>query len=275
MRRHQVEAWALDIIDSVTSHKVVEDSRVELKAGFIDPARAARRLAAHANAARAEPILWLIGLDEQLGVSSMDPTDLAAWWTQVRSHFAGAVPILADYVISTDDGPVCALLFETGTSPYVVKNPAFGSPGGGPVEREVPWREGTEVRSATREDLIRILVPLLPLPDVELLSATVSVSQEPGRSAGFGDTPKPVQREPHLQWYVHLALYVTPRETSTVVFPVHRWSCPLAAVKCEDLVLTQRASFSQRIPRSFAQAPDRDPGRALGEELRSACARAR
>ena len=40
MKLHQIESWALDIVDRVQSGQPVEDSRVELKAEWIDPVKA-------------------------------------------------------------------------------------------------------------------------------------------------------------------------------------------------------------------------------------------
>ena len=67
MRNHEIEAWALGIIDRVIQKQPIEDDRVELKAEWPDALKAARRIAGHANAARGEPILWLIGVDEKAG----------------------------------------------------------------------------------------------------------------------------------------------------------------------------------------------------------------
>ena len=63
MRRHEIEDWALRIIEQVESGQPNEDYRVELKAQWPDTREAARRIAGHANAAHGEPILWLIGVD--------------------------------------------------------------------------------------------------------------------------------------------------------------------------------------------------------------------
>jgi hypothetical protein len=56
MKTHEIEAWALRVIQRVRSGGGVEDFRVELKREFIDPEKAARRIAGHANSAGGEPI---------------------------------------------------------------------------------------------------------------------------------------------------------------------------------------------------------------------------
>jgi hypothetical protein len=218
----QIEARVLGIFDVIKSGANHEDALVELKADWPAPQRAARRLAGHANAARGEGILWVIGLDETHGATRLTPVDLSEWWAQVRGLFDGPAPDLRDLIVRTADGPVHALHFDVGRSPYVVRNPAYGSTGGGPIEREVPWREGTAVRTATREDLIRLLVPVLRLPEVEILSGTV-VGREP-----YDQPTRPTESEGAeavaklFVWQVSLEMYVTPPQGEVVVLPVHR-----------------------------------------------------
>lgn len=218
----QIEARVLDIYDVVKAGARHEDALVELKADWPPPERAARRIAGHANAARGESILWIIGLDEAQGVCTPTPLDLAGWWAQVRACFDGPAPETRDLIVRTPDGPVHALHFDVARSPYVVRNPAYGNAGGGPIEREVPWREGTAVRTATREDLIRILVPVLRLPEVEILKATV-VGRESAKSRTHRmEAEDPDAVEQVFDWHVNMEMYVTPPQGELVVLPVHR-----------------------------------------------------
>jgi hypothetical protein len=84
MKATEIDAWALRVIDQVVSGKPNEDSRVELKADWpIDYSKAARRIAGHANAARGDPILWLIGVDQATGVKKCTPMDPATWFAGV------------------------------------------------------------------------------------------------------------------------------------------------------------------------------------------------
>src|SRR5262249_4597625 len=143
----------------------IEDSRVELKAKWPDePAKAARRIAGHANAARGEHILWLIGVDEVNGVSGADHQEMADWLAGVSKQFDGLAPRCYDLNVPTKNGKtVVALLFETNRAPFVVKNPYYGRRKDDPISLEVPWREGTKVRSAARSDLMLLLSDVLPL----------------------------------------------------------------------------------------------------------------
>jgi hypothetical protein len=223
MRPEQIEYWVLSLVDQVEKRVRVEDSRVELKAEWPDPRTAARRIAGHANAAGGDTILWVIGLDELRGVVHFTATDIAKWLAQLASEFDALAPSVTDMIVPTVTGPLVALLFDTWRRPYVVKNTAHGSPGGGPVSLEVPWRAGTTVRSARREELLRILVPLQLLPSIELLSSSARATRrqpiliEPGYL--------PAQRAEHIDWRIYLTLYVTPRTSELLVLPVHKTFC--------------------------------------------------
>ncbi len=210
MKAHQIESWALSIIDRVEAGQPIEDSRVELKSEWIPAEKAARRIAGHANAASGAPILWLIGVDEEEGVVGARREDLADWYPQVRSQFDGLAPQLVDHDIPVGDKTVVALLFESERAPFVVKNPCFGKEGGGPVALEVPWREGTGTRSARRGDLLRLLSPLQGLPDFEVLGGDLVARR---RTSEDGSV---------LQWWLRLELYVQPGGEDRIVIPFHR-----------------------------------------------------
>lgn len=199
-----IEAWTLGVIERVERRQPIEDSRVELKAGFpsdeLGWRKWARRIAGLANAARGEPVLWLVGVNEKRatvpGAGACDP---ATWWPRVRRHFDGVAPRLIDVAVPHREVTVMALCFETDRAPFVVKNPD-----GGPVTCEVPWRDGTCVRTARREDLLRLLVPQARLPSVEVLQATLE-SLAPNGRLGF-----------------LLTLYLIPVGGESVTLPLHR-----------------------------------------------------
>jgi hypothetical protein len=94
MIRAKIEAHVLEIYDTIKNGGKIEDDLVELKADWPEAEKAARRIAAHANAARGEPVLWIVGLDEERGVCPLGPTDPADWWAQVQSCFDGPGPLI-------------------------------------------------------------------------------------------------------------------------------------------------------------------------------------
>lgn len=158
LTHQEVEVWTREIVEAVVANQRIEDSSVELKSTWPEPRKAADRLAAHANAARGTPILWLIGVDEKnRKLTNADPVELANWYKSVESFFDGFAPRLPiDANVRIDSSTVLALYFETQQgSPFVVKSPQGGYP-----EFIVPWREGTALRAARRDDLLKILVPI-------------------------------------------------------------------------------------------------------------------
>lgn len=175
----ELEVWARDVIRTVLAGHDVEDGRVDCKASLVaDPAKAARQIAALANAARAPEVLWLVGLDEKSHCATdASLEDLASWWPQVAKCFDGIPPQLMERRVATADHVVLALLWDTSGVPYVVPI------GGGSDRFEVPWREGTRTRSARHGELLEILVPRLRVPTFELLRAELTVYEDPEKFA--------------------------------------------------------------------------------------------
>jgi hypothetical protein len=185
LTHQELELWAQNIISDVLKNQRAEDSRVELKSSWPEPDKAAIGLAAHANAARGTPILWLIGIDEKAQrVSIPDTVELANWFKSVERFFDGDAPrMLLDANVRSGGGTVVALYFETHQgAPFVVKNP-----GGGYPQFVVPWREGTSKRAASRYDLLRILIPIRRLSAlVEELNFNVEVANATPLIASLG-----------------------------------------------------------------------------------------
>lgn len=83
----------------------------------------------------------------------------------MKAEFDELAPEPVSLNIPVDGVTIVALYFETDRAPFVVKNPV-----GGTVQREVPWREATSIKSATRSQLIRLLTPIQKLPTVEVVA---------------------------------------------------------------------------------------------------------
>lgn len=225
MRPSEIEAWAQKVMDRVVRGAPTEDARVELKRDWIDDHAMARRIAGHANAARSDRILWLIGVDERgRTVPGATARDAAAWYKTLTSSFDGIAPNLIDVVVHRDDRTVVALLFETDRPPYVVKNPAFGVTQGVVISREVPWREGTSVRTARREDMFRILVPQATLPECELRRVA-------SKGGGHGQHPPPNDALA-LFWF-----YFVSSSPQRLFIPYHRCSARIRSPDREWVAL--------------------------------------
>lgn len=203
-----LRVWTLETVDAVIDAKKVEDAAVEVKSVWPDPYEAARRIGGHANAALGSPILWIIGLDEASGVVGVEPTELANWWAQVQSQFDADSPAMTELNVRLDSGEtVVALGFDTGDPPYVVKNPLHGSVAGHVIDREVPWRSGTRTRTATRNELFRLLFgSLAAAPKIDPRTGILRIISR-------ADGPP--------YWDLRVFLYLLPGSTERLVFPFH------------------------------------------------------
>jgi hypothetical protein len=210
MQPREVEVWAVQVLAQVSAKAAYESSLVELKADWIEPQQAARRIAGHANSARGNAILWLIGVDEKRGVTGAPPKDLATWWTQVRAEFDHVAPELIDVSVDWQGLAVHALAFLTDLAPYVTRSPQFGKPGGGPVRYEVAWRQGTATESATRTQLLLLLSPVPKLPQFEVLEAQVAIER-----SNMGGVDR-------VDWNLSMLIYVMPRSDQRVAIAAHR-----------------------------------------------------
>ena len=87
---------------------------------------------------------------------------------------------------------------ETDRAPFVVK-----SAEGGAITREVPWRKATGVDSATRSQLLDLLVPVYKLPGIAVKGGTLKAEDRGGSRA----------------WVATVRLYITPVTDERVVLP--------------------------------------------------------
>lgn len=219
MNKNEIENWVLRIIEQVQAHQPNEDFRVELKTEWIDPVKAARLIAGQANAAHGEPVLWVIGVNQDLGVVGAQHMELASWYEKVKAQFDGLAPEMTDLNIPNGDRTVVALMFETDRAPFVIKNPLYGKRKGG-VEYEIPWRENTSTRTARRAQLIKLLSPLQKVPQMEILNGDLICS--PLKDGSLLD----------LEWKLHLEIYVSTNQPDTHIFiPYHR--CKASLLLCD------------------------------------------
>lgn len=224
MRTSEFEEWALRVLARIDQGQRIEDSRIELKSAWIEPVKAARRIAGHANAALGEPILWLIGVGEDGSPTSPDFRELANWWPGVLAHLAPPLPSSQSLVVQWRDSSVVALLLDTSRAPYLFRNPSYGMQGGGPVELEVPWRTMTAVHTARHEELIRMLVPQSKLPAVEILKVSLFLSGPQDRRAGRNTEPVEGSQN---RWNLDATVYFVNRQTVPVVLAGHKHTIKL------------------------------------------------
>jgi len=185
LTHQEVEVWAREIVEAVLANQRIEDSRVELKSLWPEPDKAAHHLAAHANAARGTPVLWLIGVDEKAQrLTGANPVELANWSKSVERFFDGDSPRMAlDANVRIERNTVVALYFETHQgAPFAVKNLQGGYP-----QFIVPWREATSLRAANRAELLRILVPIRRLSGlIDELGFNLTIAQGTKTTSSLG-----------------------------------------------------------------------------------------
>lgn len=213
MTPNQIESWALRVADDIVCGRPVEDLRVEVKLRWpIDFNKAARRIAGQSNAAHGGPILWIIGIDEEKKeVLGADRQEMADWLPRIQAEFCELAPTVTHLNVVFNGTTIVALVFDTDRAPFLVKNPAFGK-SETPVSFEVPWREGTKVRTATRADLFRMLTPLESLPSVDPISMSL-LAKEAGHNS--------------LHWIVKVVMYISSRVRSEMIFPFHLCSASI------------------------------------------------
>ncbi len=124
----------------------------------------------------------------------------------MKAEFDELAPEPVSLNIPVDGVMIVALYFETDRAPFVVKNPT-----GGTVQREVPWREATSIKSATRSQLIKLLTPIQKLPAVEVVACLFQLSS--WRAQGGKE---------YLSFNAALALFLTQPTNQETVFPSHR-----------------------------------------------------
>jgi len=169
MRSAQLEQWVLQTIQQMNT----EDSRIEFKAQWIGADKAARRIAGHCNAARGEPVLWIFGVDEKKKiVTGVDDQEHSTWWDQVKARFDGPAPAVQHLAVAVGDKQVVALLFDSEQAPFLIRTRDSNT-----VTREVPWREATAIRTATREELLKILVPRQAMPTLDVFEADAELDK--------------------------------------------------------------------------------------------------
>lgn len=191
--------------------------------------------AGHANAAGGEPILWLVGVDQvTTKLTGFPAEDTAAVWRRLLREFNGhhAPEPSTDVRVPWKNSAVLAIRFETDQPPYVVRNAASG-----PVDWDVPWRTLTETRSATREQLLRILVPVSRQPTVDVRPSTLFIEERDGE-------------EKRDFWQVALALYIVPPEDGRYVYPFKDF---VVDVSVGDVAISFQEHLKVTVPWEWAR----------------------
>ena len=225
----QLEFQALTLLDALKSGQAPAEAgsnRAHFATWPGPPRRAARLLAAQANAARGRDLLWLIGVKTgkfggkgtgHLRVTGARLPELDRWLNQLLPFFDGLAPKVQAFVIpygangKTPARQVVALHVQSARAPFVVRaaenGPSF----------DVPWWDSSagEIRSAGRNELVKLLVPLQDLPQFEVLDAELTFYKNPHATLGSKNLHR---------WTLDGSLYVIPPSEARAMVPLHRCS---------------------------------------------------
>lgn len=165
----QLEAWVYDVVDRIKRGIAIEDDRIEFKREWPpDYYKAARLIAGLANAARGGEVLLLVGVDPKQDPYFFDPGSIepANWFPQIFGHFSDkhTPPHRIIQIHGTVGAPV-AVAFDPDGAPFLVKNPNYGNKLGEVIESQVPWREGTRIRSAKRGEFLSMMYRQTLVPE--------------------------------------------------------------------------------------------------------------
>jgi len=214
-----LQGWAYEVVERVVRKQVAEDDLVEFKSAWIDPDKAARRIAAQANAARGEDFLWLIGIDPRQNdpFVQIDPVEPDAWLREVESYFVDRRrPEWRCFQLTYNDKSIYVIAFGTAEFPFLISLKKINQKSGCPegiADAELPWRSGTGTRSATRQQILSLLYDIPPLPDIEVMGSEFVPFESETGTVDFD-----------LGFYAKL--YIIPRSPGALVIPFHRvgWS---------------------------------------------------
>lgn len=205
MNRAQLEAKVLQRVDLIRRGIKVEENLVEVKGEWPSPSKFARQLAGLCNAARGQPGIAIFGIDEESGRLSPLKDEASIWYAKLCAKFEGLAPRQLDHItVPVDDFLLHVFVFETDRAPYVVH--VLDKDERPTGQFEVLYRTATLTRSARREDLLRMLVPAIVGPELEILGC--HVADRVGKSGA------PV--------VVNLVLYCMPRTVGVVGMADHR-----------------------------------------------------
>ncbi len=214
----QLEYRALNLLEALAAgRRLIEaDAHAAIFPGWPAPApRAARRLAAHANAARGRDVLWLIGVGPDGRGPGGDLRKFDDWLATLLPFFDGLPPRITALKVPLSPAQgkrpaksVVAVHVETSRVPFVIR------PGARSKVLEVPWldAETGAVRSAGRLELVKLLTSLQEVPQLEILEADLT----------FYKNPHSTYSKTTFRWTLDGALYFVPHGDDRIIFPLHR-----------------------------------------------------
>ncbi|MBS0302941.1 MAG: hypothetical protein JSR16_12355 [Proteobacteria bacterium] len=174
-RRIDIELRVREALRVLRTTGKIEDAGLELKGSPPAPEAKAAQLAGAANASGGESIVWVFGIAEDGTFVDITGFEFDEWFAKMPSQFDGPYPEPTIAWIEHDGNGILAASFRTDHAPYVVKRASD------PRQRETPWREGSHTRTATRSELVRMILPQARLPRIEVLGGGIVFEPQPGQ----------------------------------------------------------------------------------------------
>lgn len=217
MRAIDLEARVISAVDQIRAGQSVENDFIECKRDWPKENKA-RQLAGSLNRAAGDPVVYIIGIDEKDGaVHDVAGTDILDWWAQITNKFDHTPPEMTRHIhvpVGPNGESVVAVAIASDRAPYVVKT------GSANPSLEVPMREGTGTRSARRDELLRMLIPSIRLPEVIALQGFLRATYRPEvrKATPQGRSEK---QEEALVCSGNLRIFIAHNGRETVTLPTH------------------------------------------------------
>jgi hypothetical protein len=223
MRPIDLEARVISAVDRIRAGQSVEDDLIECKRDWPQESKA-RQLAGSLNRAGGDPVVYIIGIDEKTGaVHDISGTDVLDWWGQIIPKFDQLPPEMVRHLfvpVGGDGEHVVAVAFDSARAPFLVKT------GSANPSLEVPMREGTGTRTARRDELLRLLIPSIRLPEAIALEGYFNanyypkVDKSPAVGQGVVSGPTYHQKEA-LTCSGKFRVFFSHNGQGTVTLPTH------------------------------------------------------
>lgn len=213
MQSSELEVRVLSAIEAIKQHRLGEDDMVEFKAEWPEPdkERFVRQLAGSLNRAAGETIVLVIGVDERTGEHfPWTGRELSTWWPSVQKHFDQALPELVRdrSMVIAGGKSIRALAISSDRAPYILK---LGQ------SREILIREATGTRPAARDEILRMLVPAMQIPSVDVLRIGATLEEDHGNPDPDSDDDGGIYFTGWADIFVEHTF-----SRSSVMFPRHR-----------------------------------------------------
>lgn len=216
MQSTELEMRVLAALDAIANHSLGEDDLIEFKAEWpeAEKEKFVRQLAGSLNRASGEPVILVIGINERTGEHwPWTGKEMSNWWPSVQSHFDQVAPeLIRDRTFQIAEGKsIRALAISSDGAPYVLKLASGSS------SREIPIREGTHTKSASRDQIMRMFVPAVQVPKADVLRSGVTFFED------YGDPNPDSEDDGGMYFSGYIELFVEHAfNRSSVMFPRHR-----------------------------------------------------